>query len=134
MRRLILGYLALSAAVIGVWATAAPVSFYPDFGWSQPWVAVDGPFNEHLIRDVGSLNAALAVVTAAAAWRDDVLLGRIVAGAWIVTGAPHLAYHAGNLAPLGAADAASQIVALATQLVLPLLLLAMSMRRSAVEA
>ena len=90
MHRLILGYLAVSAAVLGVWATAAPASFSGDFGWSRPWVAVDGPFNEHL------------------------------------------AYHAAHLAPLGAADAASH-VALATQLVLPLLLLAMSMRRSAVE-
>ena len=38
---------------------AAP--FYDDFpGLGRSWVAADGPYNEHLVRDVGALNLALA--------------------------------------------------------------------------
>jgi hypothetical protein len=39
-------------------------------GAGRSWVAPDGPFNEHLARDVGVLNLALAVVTIAAAVED----------------------------------------------------------------
>ena len=46
----------------------APKSFYEDFpGAGRVWVAVDGPYNEHLVRDVGSLNLALAFVAVAGA-------------------------------------------------------------------
>lgn len=59
--------LAVSSLVVGVWQMAAPRAFYdgfPDFG--QSWVSVDGPYNEHLPRDVGGVNLALAVVALAA--------------------------------------------------------------------
>ena len=45
-----------------------PRSFYDDFpGAGRTWVAVDGPYNEHLVRDVGGLNLALAFVAVLAA-------------------------------------------------------------------
>ncbi|HTO00773.1 MAG TPA: hypothetical protein VL068_08885, partial [Microthrixaceae bacterium] len=66
-QRLALGYLALNSLVVGIWAQFAPRSFYDDFpGFGAVWVAVDGPYNEHLVRDVGGLNLALAVVLIAA--------------------------------------------------------------------
>ena len=39
------------------------------------WVAVDGPFNEHLVRDVGALNLALAFVAAMALATGSVASG-----------------------------------------------------------
>ncbi|MGZ4793552.1 MAG: hypothetical protein ACXWBO_16995, partial [Ilumatobacteraceae bacterium] len=65
--RIALGYLAVVSIVIGVWAQFAPRSFFDDFpGFGRVWVHVDGPFNEHLVRDVGGLDLALAIVLIAA--------------------------------------------------------------------
>src|SRR5579862_5293670 len=98
--RVVLGVLVVSATSVGAWAAFAPRSFYEKFpGLGQVWVAVDGPYNEHLVRDVGSLNLALAVVTLCAL----VTLARatIVASAlaWLAYGVPHFVYHARHLGP-----------------------------------
>src|SRR4029078_1859716 len=61
--RIALGYLALISLEIGVWAQFFPRSFYDHYpGLGRTWVAVDGPYNEHLVRDVGGLNLGLAAV------------------------------------------------------------------------
>ena len=63
VERAILIYLTFAGLLVGVWATLFPQSFYDDFpGAGRVWVSVDGPYNQHLIRDVGALNLALAVV------------------------------------------------------------------------
>lgn len=112
--RLALAWLALIAAQIGVWALLAPRSFYDDFpGFGRTWVAVDGPYNEHLVRDVGALNLALVLVLVAAAWtlRRDLVL--VAAGASIVWGLPHLLYHLGATDGLDTADVVMSIGGLA---------------------
>ena len=64
--RVAFGYLALSSLQIGAWALFAPRSFYDGFpGAGRSWVSVDGPYNEHLVRDVGALNLAIAVLLVA---------------------------------------------------------------------
>jgi hypothetical protein len=121
-RRWLLVVLAVSAAYVGLWATLAPAGFYrsfPGLGWT--WVATAGPYDEHLVRDVGELNLALLVVTVAAAVRP-VRWNAVVAGiAWLVYGVPHLLFHAAHassadriqLVPLTA------IVVLAALLLIP---------------
>ncbi len=67
--RAILLTASLSNGVIGVWATLSPRGWYDDFpGFGKTWVAVEGPYNEHLVRDVGAWSLALTVLTLAAAW------------------------------------------------------------------
>lgn len=67
IRRVILWLTAAIGAFVGVWAAGFPQSFYDSFpGFGFVWISVDGPFNEHLIRDVGSLYLALAAASAAA--------------------------------------------------------------------
>jgi hypothetical protein len=99
--RIVLLVLAANALLIGFWAAFAPQSFYDDFpGSGRVWVAVDGPYNEHLVRDVGELNLALAVVTIGAAivlTRTLVLLASL---AWVVYSLPHWVYHLRHLDPL----------------------------------
>ena len=52
--------------------TPSPQSFYDDFpGLGRAWVSVDGPYNEHLVRDVGALNLALLVLFVVAWVRLD---------------------------------------------------------------
>jgi hypothetical protein len=67
--RAILLTASLSNGVIGVWATLSPRGWYDDFpGFGKVWVAVEGPYNEHLVRDVGAWSLALTVLTLGAAW------------------------------------------------------------------
>lgn len=97
--------LAIPAVTLGIWAGFAPRSFYTDFpGFGRSWIAPDGPFNEHLVRDVGALNAALAIVTIAAALTLGPVLVRAVFAAWLVEGVMHLVYHARHLDPFGSGD------------------------------
>jgi hypothetical protein len=119
----VLWMLAASAAIVGAWALLAPGSFYADFVLGRGWVALDGPYNEHLVRDVGALNLALAVVTAAAAHRRDPWLIRLAAAATLVYAVPHLAYHTTAMAPFPLADVVAQLFALAVQIAAPMLLL-----------
>ncbi len=124
-RRILLGVLALLGLYVGLWATVFPASFHASFpGPFSAWVAADGPYNEHLVRDVGTLNLALAAASAAAARYRDRGPGLVVAAAWIVYSVPHLGYHLHHLGGLGAVDAVAQVVALGSTLVLavPLLL------------
>lgn len=119
-RRLALWLLALVALVVGVWAQFAPASFYTSFPAGRAWVAADGAYNEHLIRDFGGLNLALMLVTAAAArsMRPDFV--RLAAAATLLYAVPHLAYHASHLEPYGTADALGNVATLASAVVLPL--------------
>lgn len=113
LRRVALWVLAVSSTVVGAWALAAPRSFYDDFpGLGRVWVAVDGPFNEHLVRDVGALNLALAFVAATALVTGSVLVARAAGGAALVFGVPHLAYHALHLDGFEAADATALVAGL----------------------
>ena len=103
--------LLVQAAGVGVWASAAPHGFFttfPDLGVGARWVAGDGPYSEHLTRDVGLLFLGLLVLTAAAGRAAS---HRVVGLAWLVVGVPHLAYHATHR-PAGA-DGAGSLAALA---------------------
>ena len=91
----IAGALAASAAYVGGWAMAWPRSFYTTFpGLGQAWVAPLGPFNEHLVRDVGGLYVALLVFSGWAAAKGDGGALRALGWAWLAFGLPHLAFHA----------------------------------------
>ncbi len=109
-RRLCLGYLALVSLQVGLWAQIAPRSFYDDFpGLGRTWIALDGPYNEHLIRDVGGLNLALAVLLIAAIATVSRPLVLTAALAAMVYGLPHVIYHLVNRDALEASDAAASI-------------------------
>jgi hypothetical protein len=124
--RVVLALLGLPAVVVGLWAAFAPRSFYDDFpGFGQVWVRPDGPFNEHLVRDVGELNLALAVVTLAAVVWCTPLVVRLVAAAWLVEGVPHLVYHLRHLDPLASDAKVSSIAGLVFVPALAVVLLAM---------
>ncbi len=119
-----LGYLAAIALVLGVWAGAAPRSFYDSFpGLGMTWVAVDGPYNEHLVRDVGALNLALTVVLVAALVRLSGDLVRVAAAASLAWNAPHALYHTFNTDGLGTFDVVLNLGGLALSAVFPVVLL-----------
>ena len=133
--RIAVGYLTLVSLEIGVWAQFAPRSFFDRFpGLGRAWVRVDGPFNEHLVRDVGGLNLALAAILIVA----FITLSRplIIAAsvATLVYGVPHLLYHIANTANLATSDAIVSIGGLALFAVVPIALIAVSGKLSAETA
>ena len=131
IQRAVLIYLTLSGLLVGVWAACAPRSFYDDFpGAGRVWVAVDGPYNEHLVRDVGQLSLALALVSLAAAVTMQLTVVRVASAAVLLNGLPHLIYHLRHLDKYGTADKIGNVVSLGLLVVLPLLVLVLSARDS----
>jgi hypothetical protein len=118
------GVLTASAVYVGAWASLAPRSFYDGFpGLNRVWVGGDGPYNEHLVRDVGALYLALAAAgLLGLLWREPHVT-TLLGAAWTVFSAPHLGYHGHHLAELDSLDAVGNVVTLGGTLVLALLLL-----------
>ena len=82
--------LTVSQLVIGGWALLAPTRFFTAFpAAGRTWVALLPPYNEHLVRDVGALSLALAVVLARATVTADRPLIRVAAVAFAVYTVPH---------------------------------------------
>lgn len=88
----------------------------------------DGPYDAHLVRDVGGLHLALAAVSAAAACMAVCTLAEFVSAAWLRYGAG-LAHHATHLELSATVDAVGQVIALSVQVVvIPACLLVQSSR------
>jgi 2-alkyl-3-oxoalkanoate reductase len=86
-------YLTLTGFLVGFWAQFAPQSFYDAFpGLGFAWVSLDGPFNEHLMRDVGGLNLALAILATAALFAGRRFAALFGLGA-LAYQLPHMIYH-----------------------------------------
>jgi hypothetical protein len=122
------GLLAVSSAVVGVWAAFFPRSFYDQFpGGGRAWVAVDGPYNEHLVRDVGQLNLGFAILLGAVALAVGLAAHRAsavaVLTAYLVPAVLHFTYHAAHLDLYGTGDAAGNVITLGLAVVVPAALL-----------
>lgn len=125
--RILLALLAWPALMLGVWATFAPRNWYENFpGIGQSWIAIDGPYNQHLIGDVGALNLALFSVTAVALVKLDSLLVRTTAAAWLVYSVPHLLYHATHSDPYESGDLIAALGGLAMNVGIPIVLIVMA--------
>jgi K+-transporting ATPase KdpF subunit len=94
LRRTGLAVLVLSQGSLALWALLAPRAFYDDFpGGGRSWVASLGPYDEHLVRDVGALSLGLTVVLLAALLWPDGRLRLVAALAYLAWSVPHLAFH-----------------------------------------
>jgi hypothetical protein len=122
--RVVLAVYGGGLAITGVWAAAFPRSFYDDFpGFGRVWVAVDGPYNEHLVRDVGSLNLALAALLLVAAVRTTPLLVGVAAGVNLVNAVPHTVYHLRHLSVFETTDQVTNVIVLGASVLAPIGLL-----------
>ncbi|OAN42767.1 hypothetical protein [Microbacterium sp. H83] len=135
MRRLHTFALAFSTVLglfVGGWAYFSARSFYDSFpGVLGSWVSVDGPYNEHLIRDVGAMYLALAAASIGGLiWRHPIAF-RVLGIAWTVFGALHFAYHALHLEHMSMDAAIGEMVALGVSLLLGILLLIPDRREAA---
>jgi hypothetical protein len=121
--------LALPVIVVGGWALIAPHSFYDDFPiHSAHWISGLGPYQEHLVRDFGSLYLALGLLFVFSAVVLDRLLVAAVLGASLVFQVPHFIFHAANTGPFSTTNNAVNLVLLGAGLLLTVMLLGMVFR------
>ena len=131
--RVVLVVWAVASVQVGIWATFAPRSFFDDFpGFGRHWVRVYSPYNEHLVRDFGALNLALAVVTIAALVTLSRPMVIAVAVAWLVWSVPHLVYHLRHLDVFSSTgDKVTNVFLLGSLPVLAVVVLVLTLRRPA---
>src|SRR3954465_6348125 len=112
--------LAVTPALVGIWATVSPRGFYDDFhGGGRHWVSAVGPYDEHLVRDVGALYlGSLVLLAFAIVWLDRRLVQAALVS-YVVAVVPHLAYHATALDNLSTGDAVAEMAGLALNVVVP---------------
>jgi hypothetical protein len=116
--------MAVTPALVGIWATVSPRGFYDDFpGLGHTWVSAVSSYDEHLVRDVGALYLGSLVLLALAWWWLDRRLVQAALISYAVAALPHLVYHLTALENFSTGDAVAEIAGLALNVVLPLGLL-----------
>ncbi len=111
--RLALAYLTLTGLVVGAWAYGFPHGFYAAFpGLGRTWVSMDGPYNEHLVRDAGAAFLIMGVLSALGWWWPRLAPPLAVGVATGCFNGLHLAYHATHLAIFGPLDRALNMLTL----------------------
>jgi hypothetical protein len=108
----------------GLYALFAPRSFYDDFPLGRGWVEALPEYSEHLVRDVGGLFLATAVVLLAAARFMERRLVIVAAASFLCFSVPHTIYHLFNLGPYDTFDVIANVVGLLATVVLPIWILA----------
>jgi hypothetical protein len=117
--RAALGILGVIQLLDGLYALLAPRSFYDDLPLGHGWVAALPAYNEHLVRDVGSLFIATGVILLAAALSLDRRLVLVACVSYLCFSIPHTIYHFFNLGPYDTSDAIGNVVALTATVPLP---------------
>ncbi|MGH3573983.1 MAG: hypothetical protein ACRDUW_19550, partial [Pseudonocardiaceae bacterium] len=84
--------------------------------------------SEHLMRDFGAMNLALALVVVVAGVTMERLLVRTVLGALLLFAVPHLIFHATHVEHFSTSAAATELVALTIAAALPAALLILTRR------
>jgi len=113
-----LGLLAGTQVLVGLWIVLLPDTF-----WKWRWVSLLPPYNEHLLRDLGGAELALAVVLCAAVVTMERRLVVTALAAYLTAAVPHLLFHARHLEPLPAGSGAGLMALLGAGVVLPAALL-----------
>jgi hypothetical protein len=100
-----------------------PEAFFDDFPFGRGWVAALPPYNEHLVRDFGAMNLALAAIAFVAIALRSRLAARLAGLGWLLFALPHAIYHLFHLHGLDTGDAVANVVSTWGQVALALLVL-----------
>ena len=128
--RLGLLFLGLPQLAIGLYALFLSRDFFRDFPFGRSWAEL-GPYNEHLVTDVGALFCAMGVMALFGAARVERGLSQGVALGWIVFTVPHLFFHLGHRQGLETVDLVAQVVVFVAQILIALYVLSASRRLKA---
>ncbi|MFY1616115.1 hypothetical protein [Micromonospora sp. WMMD736] len=115
--------LAAQMLALGVPASVTPRWFFDWFPFGAGWVAAGGPYNAHLLSDLGYAYLALAVVLGWAAARPVRELSLTAAVASVVANTPHLLFHLAHAGALPTVDSVAENALLALTVVVGLAVL-----------
>jgi hypothetical protein len=132
LQRLLLGYLALTGGVTGVWAYAAPRHWYDTFpGLGLRWLPPLGPYNEHFAMDVGAFYLGLTVLSVLTiVCIANTTLVKVAACAWTMFNALHLILHLQMLHMYTPRDQVLNVIVLSSVLLASLVLFVPRRHRS----
>ena len=98
-------FILLTGLVVGAWAFFFPLAFYTSFpGFGRTWVSMDGPFNQHLVRDAGAAYLMTGALAGLGLLRPSTASPFAVGFATLFFNLPHFAYHLTHLAMYGPLD------------------------------
>ena len=81
------------------------MAFYSAFpGFGRTWVSIDGPFNQHLVRDAGAAYLMTGALAGLGLLRPTTASPFTVGFATLFFNLPHFAYHLTHLAMYGLLD------------------------------
>jgi hypothetical protein len=118
-------FLTFVEVVVGLVATLAQRAFYDHV----PWVNLMPPYSEHLMRDYGAMNLALALVFMVAATTMERRLVRLALVAYLLFAIPHLIFHVMHLENFTTVAAVAQTTLLTLAVLLPVALLILTRQR-----
>ena len=122
--RVAFAFLYLGELAVGIWALFVPMSFYEDFPLpGRGWVSALGPYNEHLVRDVGAMNLAFGVLLALSGILMDLRLVQVSLVAYLVYSVPHFLIHLTNTHAYSVGDNLANLILLGLLVALPLAIL-----------
>ena len=110
--RVLLTVLGVVAGFTGVWAYAAPRSWYENFpGFGLSWLPQLGPYNEHYCKDTGAMYLALLMLSVAAIVSvNNRTVVKIAAGAWLTFNVLHFVCHVTMLQVYNTRDAVLNVI------------------------
>jgi hypothetical protein len=128
--RALLGTTGVVNMAVGAWAEIAPHGWYRTFpGAGHHWVSAVGPYDEHLVRDVGAslLALGLLMLWTALAPRASVLRPALVSV--LVFSVLHFGYHAAAWEHMGVGDNIANLAVLSLVVLVPAALLWVDLRK-----
>lgn len=114
--------LGVGDVLLGAFAYLLPHHFYNDV----PTVALDPPFSQHFVSDVGAFYISQGLVLVLAAIVMELWLVRAALAGYVTFAILHLAFHASHLSGMPPHDAILLVTALALDAAIPLTLLIMT--------
>lgn len=129
----LLALLGVTGAVnmaIGAWAEISPHGWYRTFpGAGHHWVSAVGPYDEHLVRDVGAALLSLGLLMVWTALRPRAAVLRPALVSVLLFAVLHFAYHAAAWRHMGVGDNIANLVVLSLVAIVPAALLWFDLRR-----
>jgi alkylhydroperoxidase family enzyme len=101
--------LGIPQLALGIWALISPTGFYGTFPVvaGQHWLPAYGPYDSHLVTDVGSTFLAIGLLMLLAAWFLERRVAQIALVVYLAYDIPHLVFHLRND---GVLSSGSQVV------------------------
>ena len=108
---------AAAQAEIGIWGVVAPHSLYTTYpGAGHHWIALLGPYDEHLVRDFASMELGFTVLLVCTAIWFERRLVLVAGAAFLAATMPHFLYHLFNTDALPTADNVASLAGFAVEI------------------